>query len=443
MIKLRLLKPALVAVLMLPLMSAVEVVVVDSQQAAAQQRKATRVESIRQKHIKTFEKIQAAFEEGNTAQVSKLLDKLEKEEDLNNIERAYIYNYRGNIFFGQDNLSAALRQFKKIIALPEGVPPAFSNQMLYVIAQVLFSQEKYREALDYAQRWFGSQADPTADAYMLISQAHYQLKDYDKALPNVQKGIQKYIELGSVPKEGWLNLLSSIYRNKSQYKKMVPVLKQLVQHYPKKTYLLTLAGVYNELNDQASMTAMYRAMYSQNLLSSESELVTLASLLLSKDNAFQAASIIEKGLDNGAIKKEQKNYRLYSQALYVAREYEKALSPLSKAASLAKDGKIYEQLGQSYIALNRWGEGESALKRAINKGGLRSTGQTYLSLGLTQFEQKKFKTAKATFTKALKYDKVIKDAKNWIRYVDSEVKRLKALEEEIIIDTSVEPKSSN
>ena len=65
-------------------------------------------------------------------------------------------------------------------------------------------------------------------------------------------------------------------------KKMLPVLKQLVLHYPKKTYLLTMGGVYNELNDQPRMTAMYQAMYDQNLLDKESELVTLASLNLSE-----------------------------------------------------------------------------------------------------------------------------------------------------------------
>ncbi len=436
---------SMVAALMLSLTTTVETWVLDSQIAQAQKnnqptRKAKRVESIRQKHIKTFEKIQLAFEEEKNAEVKRLLDKMSAEPDLNNIEKAYIANYRGNICFASDNLPCALREFKKVTSTREGIPDGFYNQMLYVIAQVLFSQEKYKEALGYAQTWFKTQEDPSADAFMLVGQAHYMLKDYNQALPNVQKGIAKYIELGSVPKEGWLNLLSSIYRQKNDFKKMLPVVKQLVQHYPKKTYLLTMGGIYNELDDQPRMTAMYQAMYDKGLLTSDSELITLASLKMSQDNPYQASQIMKKGLDSGVLKKNLKSYRLYSQALYAAREYEDALGPLEKAAGLAKDGKLYNQLGQSFIALNRWREGEVALGKALNKGGLASSGQTLISLGLTQFEQKKFDAAAKTFSRAQKYEKVSSTAGNWIKYVQAEVRRIKELEAPIQeIDTNVEP----
>lgn len=402
------------------------------------QRKTKRVESIPQSLIKDFEKVQAAFEADKYSEVDRLLRKIETKEGLNNITRAYIYNYRGNIAFSRDSLSGALREFKKILNIKEGLSSSFYNQIIYVVAQVYFSQENYREALNYAQRWFKTQNDPTADAYMLVGQAQYMLKRYDSALPNVQKGIQKYVDLGSVPKEGWLNLLSSIYRQKSNYRKMLPVLKQLVTHYPKKTYLLTMGGVYNELDDQPRMTAMYQALYDQGLLDKESELVTLASLQLSQDNPYKASTIMEKGINAGVIKKNLKNYRIYSQALYIAKEYEKALSPLSQAARLSKDGKLYDQLGQSYIALNRWKEADSALGKAISKGGLSNPGQTLISQGLTRYEQKKYESAKASFSRALKYGKTSESASKWIKYVDSEVFRIKELQKAIVINTDVE-----
>jgi tetratricopeptide (TPR) repeat protein len=440
-----LISASLSVLVMLPLISAVEMTVFDAQQAHAQtskpvKPKTKKVESIRQKHIKTFEKIQEAFEAENNVEVERLLAKMSGEEDLNNIEKAYIANYRGNICFSSDRLDCALREFKKVTATREGLPDSFYDQMLYVIAQVLFSQEKYREALNYAKIWFKTQENPTADAYMLVGQAHYMLKEYDLSLPNVQKGIATYIELGSVPKEGWLNLLSSIFRQKNDFKKMLPVVKQLVQHYPKKTYLLTMAGIFNELDDQPRMTAMYQAMYDQGLLANESELVTLASLEMSQENPFHAAEIMKKGFAAGVLKRDLKNYRLYSQALYAAREYDDALDPLSKAAKLSKDGKLYNQLGQSYIALNRWSEAETAMNNALNKGGLSNTGQTIISKGLTQFEQKKFDSAEATFVRALKYEKVSKTAGNWIQYVKAEVRRLKELDAPIQeINTNVEP----
>jgi Tfp pilus assembly protein PilF len=93
--------------------------------------------------------------------------------------------------------------------------------------------------------------------------------------------------------------------------------------------------------------------------------------------------------------------------------------------------------------LNRWREAENALNRAVQKGGLTNTGSTLLSLGLTQFEQKKFKSAEATFNRATNYEKVSKDARNWIKYVKAEVQRLRELDAPIPeIDTSVDPVAS-
>lgn len=433
-----------VTILTLPFLMVAESTIVAGQSAQAQEeqkkprRKAKRIDSIRQKHIKTYEKINEAFDAENVAEAQRLLDKLAAEPDLNNLEKAYVANYRGNIQFNRDNLNGALREFKKILDLKEGVPEGFYNQIIYVVAQVYFSQENYSEALTYAQRWFRSQEDPPADAYMLIGQAQYMLKRYDDALPNVQKGIQKYIDLGSVPKEGWLNLLSSIYRQKSDYKRMLPVLKQLVQHYPKKTYLLTMGGVYNELNDPARMAAMYQAMYDQGLLTAESEIVTLASLQMQQENPYKAAEVMQKGMDDLIVKKNLQNYQILSQALYLAKEYEKSLIPLTQAARLSKDGKLANQLGQSYIALNRWREADEALGQAISKGKLPSPGQAWISRGLVRYELKQFDNAKKAFAQAAKYEKTSAAAKKWIQYVDSEVFRLAELKKEIVINTDVD-----
>ena len=232
--------------------------------------------------------------------------------------------------------------------------------------------------------------------------------------------------------------MSSIYRQKNDFNKMLPVLKQLVQHYPKKTYLLTMGGVYNELDDAPRMSAMYQAMYDQGILDQPSEVVTLASLLMSQDNPHKASEVMGKGIKDGILKKDLKNYRIYAQALYLSKEYEDALGPLEQAAKLSPDGKLYNQLGQSYIALNQWKDADAALSKALSKGKLSNTGQTLISQGLVRFEQKKYESAKAAFAKAKRFDKVAAAAVNWIKYVDSEVYRIKELQKEIVINTDVE-----
>ena len=134
-----------------------------AQESEQPRRKGVRVESIRQKHIKTFERINEAFDQDNFAEAASLLAKLEADPDLNNIEKSYIYTFKGNIAFTRDDLQGALREFKKIIDIKEGIPVANYNQNFYVIAQVYFSLENYSEALRYAKQWFNTQEEPTAD----------------------------------------------------------------------------------------------------------------------------------------------------------------------------------------------------------------------------------------------------------------------------------------
>ncbi|MBT5031659.1 MAG: tetratricopeptide repeat protein [Proteobacteria bacterium] len=409
----------------------------NSEEGQARQ-KAVRVQSIRQRLIKDFEALAEFVELENHAEATAILNELAADPDLNNIEKAYVANFRGNICFSTDDLDCAIREFKKILITPDGIPPAFYNQMYYVVAQVYFSQEDYRNALDYAQQWFTTQEAPPADAYMLVGQAQYMLQNFDAALPNVIKGIQMYEELGSIPKEGWLNLLSGIYRQKDDYRNMLPVLKKLAIHYPKKTYLQAMAGIYNELEDQPKMSALYLAMYDYGLITSESEIVTLASLLLGQESAFKASEVLGKGFDDGVLEKNLRNYQLYSQSLYIAKEHEKAIAPMGQAAKLAEDGKLYIQLGQSLMALNRWSEAETALDQGIKKGKLTNTGRAVMSLGSVQFEQQKYETAKATFNRALRYDDMATDAANWVKYIDNEVYRIKELEKPIVISTDVE-----
>ena len=396
-----------------------------------------RVTSVRQANIKKFEKLAEFFEAENVDAAEAELRRIATISDLNNVERAYVYNYQGSIAASRDQLDIALSNFARILDIEDGISLQFYNQIMYVVAQIYFSQENYRQALFYAQCWFETTELPSADAFIMVGQAQYALKDYNASLPNVQKGIDLYREQGAIPKENWFNLLASIYREKKDFRRMIPVLKELVEHYPKKSHLITLGGVYNRLGQQEKMTAVYLALYDLGLIERETEVITLASLLLADDNPYKASEVLKKGLDDGILNKNLKNYRMYSQALFQAREFEQSLGPMEKAAGLSPDGQLYVQLGQSLLSIYRYKEAEQAFIRALDRGKLRDVGSTLLNLGRSQFEQKKFDVAKETFRRAQKIKRSEENAGKWLRYVDSEVKLIEELKKPIVINLDV------
>jgi tetratricopeptide (TPR) repeat protein len=149
------------------------------------------------------------------------------------------------------------------------------------------------------------------------------------------------------------------------------------------------------------------------------------------DVPYKGARVLEKGLESKQIERSVRNLRLLSQAWQLAQEDRKAIPPLLEAAQMSNDGELYARLAQSHLNLGDYKECIATSNQAISKGGLKNAGNAYLILGMCQFEQKSLGSAKASFRKALNYDKVAKNASSWIAYVESEEERLRQLEQSL------------
>ena len=101
--------------------------------------------------------------------------------------------------------------------------------------------------------------------YMLLGQAYFQMGDYDAALEPIKKAVDMDREQGNTPKENWLLLLRVIYYEKQDFKNMIAVLEELIQYYPKDTYLLTLAGAHSELGDTLKQLVIVETLYEKGL----------------------------------------------------------------------------------------------------------------------------------------------------------------------------------
>jgi len=246
-------KPLFAIMLLALLTISVETLYIDSKQVFAQDIKQSvgsvkRFERITSHSPSPYHKIDEAIENQDYAEVNRLFEEFESNPELTIAEKASLAQKHGYICFSINDLHCALTEFKKIVAMRKDIPESIYNHTLYVITQVNFSLEDYTGALLYAQSWFDAQAEPSSDAFNLVSQAYYMLEKYDKALPNALSGIQKVNDIGKIPKEGSLNLLNAIYRKTGQFEKMLPVLEQLIEHYPNEAYQRVKSDVYKELS---------------------------------------------------------------------------------------------------------------------------------------------------------------------------------------------------
>jgi tetratricopeptide (TPR) repeat protein len=266
---------------------------------------------------------------------------------------------------------------------------------------------------------------------MLEGQALFQLARYEEALVPIKTAIEMYRDQGQTPKENWLLLLRVIYFEQKDYESMIDVVKELIVHYPKDTYVLTLAGIYSELGDTKKQLALTEVLYEQGMLSSASHVTNLANLYLLHGLPYKAAIVLEKEMGENIVDSNERNLRLLSQAWYQAREDEKAIPPLRRAAEISKEADLYVRLGQAYINLENWDEAAKALQEAVRRGGLKRGDTANIMLGMALFNQKRLEQARRAFERAATDNRSKRAAVQWIAYVDSEIKRRDLLSQDI------------
>jgi tetratricopeptide (TPR) repeat protein len=367
-------------------------------------------------------------EDYNSAQLR--LNDLKADENMSPYERAQTWNLQGYVYYLQDNFRGALDAYEQLLRQPE-LPEALMLSTLKTMAQLHFMTEDYEAALQTVLRLKDAVAEPSADIILLEGQAYYQMERYAEALGPLKQAIQMYRDQGQVPKENWLLLLQSCYMQLGQYENLLSVLKELIRYYPKDQYILTLAGVHSELGDTKKQLALTEVLYESGAIDPKRHATNLANLYLLHNVPYKAAVVLEKEMETGNVEADERNLRLLSQAWYSARDDEKAIPPLRRAADISNDGDLYVRLAQSHVNLDEWPQAEDAIRNALRIGGIKRQDQANILLGMALLNQDKLEPARRAFQDASRDERSRKAATQWLAFVDSEIKRQQLLEQEL------------
>ncbi len=378
-----------------------------------------------------FEGLQAAQEQIEARQYRPglaALRELRKMSDLSSYETAQIWNLTAYAYYLQEDYKKAIGAYGNVLKQAD-LPQALVQSTLKTLSQLYFTTENYARALSTVDRLIEVLDDPSADIYMLKGQAHFQLEQYRQALKPIMTGIEKHRAQGKTPEENWLLLLRVCYYELGDFKNMLAVLKQLIRLYPRERYLLTLAGVYSEQGDTGRQLALTEALYEDGRIDNPLHIVNLANLYLVHGLPFKAAQLLDRETGSGRVEASEKHLRLLSQAWYQAREDDKAIPPLARAAAMSGDGELYVRLAQSYVNLDRWEEAAEAVRKGLAKGGVKRVDTANIMLGMALFNQRKLAAAREAFVAAARDKRSAKAARQWLAYVDSELERADTLDQ--------------
>ena len=356
-------------------------------------------------------------EEDYTGALS-LLQQIRDGAKFSAYEKAVALQTAGFVHADQGNYAKTIQAFEKA-ANSGDLPSRVVSDLIYNLAQLNLAEGRNAPALDYISRWFVTvEGEPTADAYGLKAQIHLVMGDLAAAEQNVREALSKVEE----PRQNWTRLLLSVLLQQERYGEARPILEDAALRWPSvKAFWQQLTAVYYEVKQEELAFVTQQIMHRQNMLKTSKELSSMAQLYLYHDIPIKAARVLQTGLDDGSIEKTEKNYELLAQAYMHAREWDKAIKPLTAAAEKSDKGRFYEQLGQSYLQDEKWRDAEQAFVKALEKGGLRDAANTWLLLGITRTRVEKWDAAIAAFRKAGDDDATAKDAFRWIRSIERQL----------------------
>ena len=374
--------------------------------------------------------IQEFVETEDFVNANKAIVALQAKKKLSPYEQAQIWNISGYSYYLQEDYKQAIRSYEQVLAQPD-LPEALQQSVLKTVAQLHFTVEDYEKALVTIKKLMAVVEEPAADVYMLLGQAYFQMADYEEAITPIKTAIDMFRDQGRVPRENWLLLLRVCYWELKDFPNMLIVLEELIEAYPKDSYILTLAGVHSELGDTKKQLALTEALYDKGYIDGKTHAVNLANLYLLHGIPVKAAITLEKEMDAGNVEESVRNLRLLSQAWYSAREDQKAIPPLVKAAAAGDEGELYIRLAQSYLNLEQWNNAAKAAKKGLDVGGLKRKDTANIMYGMALFNQKKLEQARRAFQAAGKDKRSKRASGQWIKYVDSEIRRRDTLEQKL------------
>ncbi|MGB3609258.1 MAG: hypothetical protein WA987_02685 [Cellvibrio sp.] len=367
----------------------------------------------------------------NPRRALEILNGLARNKDkLNPYEQAQLYQFYAYAYYGLEDFKKARENFELVLRQSPNIPVSLEASTTLTIAQLYGNEENYRKALDMMLKWTDYVSEIKPEQYYLFGTLYYQLEDTQNAMLNINEAVRISEAEGKVPAESWYGLQRGLYFEREDYKNGVVVLEKLVRHYPKASYWRQLAQVYGILERDKQKLAALETAYLMGGVTSEKDLIILASYFLEAEVPYKAAKVLDKGINKDkSIEPTAKNLELLANSWRAAAEYNKSLVEMEKAARKSDDGNLLHTLATLYSLNDRYEDAIEAGNAALKKGKLKRRDQALLAIGNAELSLGKFDAAIKSFKEAAKDERSANLAKQYITFAEREKARVESLKQ--------------
>lgn len=305
------------------------------------------------------------------------------------------------------------------------MPPDQVDDRTKTVAQLHFQNKDYKKAVEWGKKYLEKHpGDETIS--VLVGQSYYVQNDYKNAASTMTGVVANAEKGGRTPPENWLQIVLSSHFKLDNKDGIADALRKLVRYYPKPEYWENLLDIYRRKNNGDRVTlGFYRLMNDVGTLKQADDYMETAQLAMDAGVPGEAQAVMEKGVQNGTLKSDDKTTqgrydRLLAGAKKASTTDKAQLPQLAKEAEKATQGQAYVGLGQAYLSYGQFDEAIDALKKGIAKGGVTDADEAQVSLGIAYLRKGQKDLARQAF-------KAVKAESKWHDLADMwEIRTLQA-----------------
>lgn len=282
-----------------------------------------------------------------------VLDEVKEDFDrdrLNDREKFVMWQFYANLYQIQEQYDQAIEAYEQILKLPNLTQEQL-EQTLFYLGSLYYVQEQFQEAIDYFIQYNDIALEPNDDVYFRIGTAYYQLEQYPESIPYILRNMEIMRSKGEAVPKNTYDLLRALYFNVEDYPAAYQTLRESVVLFNDADDWVLLPAVLGQLERFQEQARSYYVTDVLGYLDSDAQLINLAAQLYNNDYPYGCARIMERGMADGIIEEDEGNLSFLSTCYQIAREDEKAVAPLERAAEMSEDGENYARLGRIYATM--------------------------------------------------------------------------------------------
>ena len=380
---------------------------------------------ISEKVSEKFGEIRPLIDGKKYPEAIKLLDSLIAEIKMDSYDFVVLAQMKAQILLTMGDVNGAADPLEKCLAVGEKygfLDPKSIYDQLSMLSQIYYQKAidqkdpaaqhaGYTKAYEFVSRAIKAAPKPSVDLQLFAASVLYNQGSLG-ATPDPEKFKQSIVEaqkglhLAIKPPEQLYQLMLASLQQLNEMEQATELLELMLESKPKSAQpwqqlvalYMTLAGKSKE--DSATLRYNLRAILSieraqaLGFLSSPRENYTLVALYFTIQQFGRAAQLLEKGLKDGSIESQRRNWEMLANAYQQMNQEMKAIEALQRATTVfPKEGQLEFTMSQLYYGQGKIDEAYRHSLNAATKGQLEKPGQAYLYVAYLGYELKKFEDA--------------------------------------------------